>query len=235
MFMDQILTRSIRAVYCADMTERSYNQYCGLATALDVVGERWSMLLVRNLLVGPQRFSDLRDALPGLSTGLLSSRLKGLEQSGVVTKTPLPPPAASTVYQLTRDGRRLAPAVLELARWGMGRLGSADGRHYDASTLMVGLWAQLDGVDVDAALPDGDIAVTVDGRPFDITTEGGATRVVSGAPAVTVASVTTDSATLAHLSDGSETLAEAVTDGRLEVKGQAEPIAALTTALGLAR
>lgn len=214
------------------MTERSYEQYCGLAAALDAVGERWSMLLVRNLLVGPQRFSDLRAGLPGLSTSLLSSRLKGLEQAGVVVKTLLPPPAASTVYELTDDGRRLAPVVLELARWGMDRLGASDGRHYDASSLMVGLWARLDGADT--ALPDGDIALTVDGRPFDVTSEGGTTRVIGGAPPGAQASITTDSDTLAHLSDGSQTLADVITAGSLTVDGAPEHISALTVALGLA-
>ncbi|MGV7904605.1 winged helix-turn-helix transcriptional regulator, partial [Mycobacterium kansasii] len=77
--------------------------------------------LVRNLLVGPQRFSDLSAGLPGLSTALLAGRLKALEAAGVVTKGRLPPPAASSVYELTDEGRRLAPAVLELARWGLDR------------------------------------------------------------------------------------------------------------------
>lgn len=213
------------------MTERSYEQYCGLAAALDAVGERWSMLLVRNLLVGPQRFSDLRDGLPGLSTGLLSSRLKGLEQAGVVVKTLLPPPAASTVYELTDDGRRLAPAVLELARWGLNRLGSSEGRHYDASSLMVGLWARL-GV-AGTSLPDGDIAMTVDGRPFDVTTDGGESRVVGGAPPAARATVTTDSDTLARLSDGSQALADVITAGDLTVDGSPEHVSALAIALGL--
>lgn len=213
------------------MSERSYGQYCGLAAALDAVGDRWSMLLVRNLLVGPQRFSDLAEGMPGLSTGLLSTRLKALEQAGVAVKRQLPPPAASTVYDLTEEGRRLAPAVLELARWGMHRLEESQGQHFDAVSLALGLWARLDGSK--AQLPDGDIALTIDGRPFDIATSDGGSTVSAGTPAAPRATVVTDSRTLAKLSDGTSTLANALGEGRLTVDGAPESVAQLTAALGL--
>jgi DNA-binding HxlR family transcriptional regulator len=101
-----------------DMTSRSYNQYCGLAYALDVVGERWTLLIVRELFAGPRRFKDLLDGLPGVSTNLLSERLKHLEQQGLVHRRILPPPAGSAVYELTALGQALEGALLELGKWG---------------------------------------------------------------------------------------------------------------------
>jgi DNA-binding HxlR family transcriptional regulator len=100
------------------MTKRTYSQYCGLAYALDVVGERWSLLIVRELVPGPRRFKDLVEGLPGISTNLLTERLRLLEQTGVVEHNVLAPPAGSSVYGLTERGRGLQPALLELGRWG---------------------------------------------------------------------------------------------------------------------
>lgn len=104
------------------MKNRSYNQFCALACALDVVGERWTLLIVRELLPGPRRYKDLIDGLPGISTNLLSERLKSLEQDGLLTRRVLPPPAGSTVYALTPEGQALETAVLELGKWGSRRL-----------------------------------------------------------------------------------------------------------------
>jgi DNA-binding HxlR family transcriptional regulator len=103
--------------------ERTYGQYCGLARALDLVGERWALLVVRELLLGPRRFTDLLDGLPGVSTNVLATRLRQLERAGVVGRSTLPPPAASSVYELTAYGRELEPAVAALGRWGAVSLG----------------------------------------------------------------------------------------------------------------
>jgi DNA-binding HxlR family transcriptional regulator len=100
------------------MKSRSYNQYCPLAFALDLVGERWTLLIVRELLTGPRRFKDLIDGLPEISTNLLAERLRRLEQQEVLHRRILPPPAGSTVYELTPLGQALEPAVLALGRWG---------------------------------------------------------------------------------------------------------------------
>ncbi len=106
------------------MSDKSYNQYCAVAHALDHVGERWTLLVVRNLLIAPQRFSDLRTSLPGISTNVLTDRLKGLEKRGVVTTRYLPPPAASTVYELTERGYGLTEPLAALAQWGSATLGA---------------------------------------------------------------------------------------------------------------
>lgn len=100
------------------MNNRSYHQYCGLAYALDIVGERWTLLIVRELFAGPRRFTDLIEGLPGISTNLLSERLKSLDQQGLLCRRTLPPPAGSTVYMLTELARELEPALIELGKWG---------------------------------------------------------------------------------------------------------------------
>ncbi len=100
------------------MKNRTYNQFCALAFALDIIGERWTLLIIRELLTGPRRFKDLLDGLPGVSTNLLTERLKSLEEQGILCRRVLPPPAGSTVYELTPVGRGVETAVIELGRWG---------------------------------------------------------------------------------------------------------------------
>jgi DNA-binding HxlR family transcriptional regulator/putative sterol carrier protein len=109
-----------------EMSKRSYNQYCAVARALDLVGQRWTLLIVRELLTGPKRFKDLLEGLPGIGTNLLTARLKDLEGYGVVHRVTLPPPAASKVYELTELGRSLEPAIAALGRWGLEFLGTPD-------------------------------------------------------------------------------------------------------------
>jgi DNA-binding HxlR family transcriptional regulator len=104
------------------MAKRSYDQYCPLARSLDLLGERWTMLILRDLLAGPRRYTDLRNELEGIPSDLLTSRLRQLEGAGVIERRRLPAPAASTVYELTELGRELEPALLSLARFGLGLL-----------------------------------------------------------------------------------------------------------------
>lgn len=105
------------------MAARSYGQFCGLARALDLVGERWSLLLVRDLLVSPKRFTDLRRGLPKIPSNILSTRLRDLEEAGVVQRRALPRPDTGVVYELTPYGRELEEVVLRLGSWGAARLG----------------------------------------------------------------------------------------------------------------
>lgn len=98
--------------------KRTYGDRCGIARALDVVGDRWALLVVRELLLGPKRFTDLRDGLPNLGPDILAQRLRDLEEGGVVRRGKLPPPAASRVYELTERGLELEPILLGLGRWG---------------------------------------------------------------------------------------------------------------------
>jgi len=105
--------------YSGDMANKSYDQYCGIAAALDVVGDRWTLLILRELSFGRRRFTDLRTALPGIASNLLTDRLRDLEESGLVEQQELPPPAARTVYALTASGERIVPVLRALARFGL--------------------------------------------------------------------------------------------------------------------
>jgi DNA-binding HxlR family transcriptional regulator len=105
------------------MAPRSYGQFCGIARALELVGERWALLIIRDLLVGPRRFTDLHQGLPRIPTNVLSDRLKELEQSGIVRRRVLPRPAASVVYELTEYGNQLEDVVMRLGVWGAQSLG----------------------------------------------------------------------------------------------------------------
>ncbi len=98
--------------------KRTYDEGCATAHALDLIGERWALLVVRELLLGPKRFTDLRDGLTGASPNVLAERLRGLGRVGVLRRRRLPPPAASEVYELTGWGRELEPVVIALGRWG---------------------------------------------------------------------------------------------------------------------
>jgi DNA-binding HxlR family transcriptional regulator len=102
---------------------KRYDQYCPVAHALGLVGERWALLIVRELLEGPRRYTDLAENLPGIGTNILASRLRDLEECGVIAKRTLPPPAASRVYELTPYGLRLKNVMRELAVWGIQTLG----------------------------------------------------------------------------------------------------------------
>lgn len=119
--------------YSETVSSRVYGQYCGLARALEMVGERWAMLIVRDLLVGPRRFSDLHRGLNGIPTNVLTARLKELELAGIVRRRVLPRPATSVVYELTEYGRELEATVIALGRWGAKSLG--DVREGEAVTV----------------------------------------------------------------------------------------------------
>jgi DNA-binding HxlR family transcriptional regulator len=97
---------------------KTYGQRCPLARALDIVGERWTLLIVRELILGPRRYTDLTDGLPGVGTNILAARLADLQSAGLVTKRELPPPTAVTVYELTEAGRALGPSLGALSEWG---------------------------------------------------------------------------------------------------------------------
>lgn len=105
------------------MATRAYGQYCGFARSLELVGERWALLVIRDLLVGPKRFSDLQRGLPKVPSNILTARLKELEEAGIVRRRAQARPPGGVVYELTEDGRELEEAVIALGRWGAKRLG----------------------------------------------------------------------------------------------------------------
>jgi DNA-binding HxlR family transcriptional regulator len=173
---------------------RSYGDRCGIARALDVVGERWSLLVVRELLLGPKRFTDLRAGLPRISSDVLAQRLRELEEAGVLARETLPPPAASKVYALTPRGHDLAPVLQALGRWGAAEP-VADGVPMGPDALMVALPTTFDAARAaDAAL---EIGITLGDAPFTARVRAGRLDVARGAPAAPDATVAADVATLA--------------------------------------
>lgn len=118
--------------------KKSYQQYCTIATALDRIGDRWTLLILRELSFGEQRFSDLRNNLPGIASNLLTDRLRDLEGAGLVEQHELPAPAARTVYRLTRDGTRVRPVLRALARFGMPYLEEPGANHVRPRSAVFG-------------------------------------------------------------------------------------------------
>jgi DNA-binding HxlR family transcriptional regulator len=152
---------------------RTYGDRCGIARALDIVGERWALLVVRELLLGPKRFTDLRAGLPQIGPDVLSQRLRDLEASGVVYRTKLPPPAAAQVYGLTERGRALEPVVLELGRWGSQAPRPEDAPlGADAAMLALKTTFRPDPglrASYEVRLGENRYAVRIDGDRLDIT------------------------------------------------------------------
>jgi DNA-binding HxlR family transcriptional regulator len=174
---------------------RTYNDRCGIARALDVVGDRWALLVVRDLLLGPKRFSDLRAGLARVSPDVLSQRLRELEEAGVVRRDRLPPPAASRVYALTDRGRELEPVLLGLGRWG-SRAPVPDGDPpFSPDSAMLALKTLFDP---DAAR---DVTVTYELRfgdsVFSARVDRGALTIARGAAEAPDATIATEPQTLA--------------------------------------
>ncbi|HEX4465908.1 MAG TPA: helix-turn-helix domain-containing protein [Solirubrobacteraceae bacterium] len=160
---------------------RTYRQYCAVAKALDLIGDRWTLLIVRELLVrGACRYTDLRNGLPGIATNLLADRLRELEQAGIVSREQVPPPVATTLFELTTRGAELAALVRELVRWGSPLMeqGPASGDVFRGQWLTLPLEMSLADREPDAAPVT--IQVFADGEPAFLTTSAGAVRVTPG-------------------------------------------------------
>jgi DNA-binding HxlR family transcriptional regulator len=199
------------------MSERSYNDPCGIARALDVVGERWSLLVTRELLLGPKRFTDLRAGLPGASPNVLAQRLRELETAGVVQRRRLGPPAGTQVYELTDWGRDLEPVLLALGRWGR-RSPARPAGALGVDALLIALESTFEA---SAALPARRAFVLRLGdERFHLRVEAGRLEVERGAglePADAV--METDAATLREVAFGRRSFAQAVRAGDLRVSG----------------
>lgn len=200
------------------MPEHRYQQYCPLAYTLDVAGDRWTLLIVRELLPGPRRFTDLIDGLPGISRKLLTERLRDLEGQGLIARRKLPPPAARWVYALTDDGRDLAGAMAPLIAWGTSRLGEREpGESFRARWAAVAMASLADreaakGVSETYQYIVGDTA-------FHFTVNDGSIRLHDGQAKDPTVVVTTDEQTLADLASGKLTAASATASGTLTVVG----------------
>jgi DNA-binding HxlR family transcriptional regulator len=167
-------------------TRKSYNQNCPIAKGLDILGERWTLLILRELLGGPRRYSDLRAELPGIATNLLAERLKELENVGLVDRAELPPPIARTVYTLTDAGwQRALPVLQSLAWFGLDQLELVDrGPVSPLNGFLAGFVVPFDPLK--AAALNAAYRVEIDGRRFEFSVDQGHLVAARGEPAVTV-------------------------------------------------
>lgn len=218
------------------MARRSYDQYCGLAGALDLVGERWTLLIVRELMTGPKRYTDIAEALRGIGTSLLAQRLKRLESDGVITRTRWAAPAASTVYSLTESGEELGRALMPLVFWG---LRYAVPEEPDEETRVEPAWSLLvftHAIDP-AALAgiDATYEVWVDGKAVILRVSDGRASIVLPDPGMQPdATIRIDAATVAALGSGRLSVSDAETAGRIEFDGDPVAIDALIATLASA-
>jgi DNA-binding HxlR family transcriptional regulator len=193
---------------------RRYDDPCGIARALDAIGERWALLVVRELIFGPRRFVQLRDGLHGISPNVLAQRLRDLEDAGVVRRDVLDPPASVAVYELTGRGRALEPVLLEMGRWGSQEAVTTPGE-LSVSALLVALKTVFDP----AAAADATFALRVDGGWFRVTVADGSIDIIRARTDQPTVSFETDVTTLRSVAFGREPFTEAERDGRLTVTG----------------
>jgi len=206
--------------------KRTYGDSCGIARALDIVGERWALLVVRELLHGPKRFTDLRAGLPRVGPDMLAARLRELEEAGVVRRGALPPPAASKVYELTDWGADLAPALVALGRWGSRAPMPDQPPPLGVDAAIVALETTFD---VEAAgWVDAVYELTLGDQVFTLKVAAGRLEVTRGhvpAGVTPAATIETDTATLSAVLWHGHPIEHAVVDGALRVKGDAEAAA----------
>lgn len=198
-------------------TKRSYGEGCAAAHALDLVGERWALLVVRELLLGPKRFTDLRTGLPHASPNVLAQRLRELECNGVVHRRKLGPPYGTWVYELTDWGRELEPVISSLGRWGSrSPTRSLDG-DVSVDSLVLALRALFDP----SAAPElnATIELRLGDDRFVVAIGDGHLEMMRGEAPDADATIETDASMFANLLTGAETFDDATKSGTLRVSG----------------
>jgi DNA-binding HxlR family transcriptional regulator len=198
-------------------TTRTYDDGCAAAHALDLVGERWALLVVRELLLGPKRFTDLKSGLPHASPNVLAQRLRDLEAAGVVRRRKLPPPAASRVYELTEWGLALEPVIIALGRWGVRSPTKPPDAELGVDSLILSFRTMFD--------PDraGELDARYEFRlgenSFRAEVAAGRLEIERGSLAAPDATVEADAGTLAAVVYGDLELGEALESGDLRIEG----------------
>ena len=196
---------------------RTYGEACGIPRALDIVGERWALMIVRELVLGPKRFTDIRTGLPGVSPDVLAQRLRELEESAVIAHRTLPPPAASKVYELTDWGRELESVLIALGRWGARAPGAPpeECMSFDSHLLsLLTLFEPSVAGDFETVLK-----LELDGRSFRAEVAAGRLDIQPGEANDAVATVVGDPRALIDVAHGRRKLDEAVRGGDLTVAG----------------
>jgi DNA-binding HxlR family transcriptional regulator len=204
------------------VTMRTYCDACAAAHALDLIGERWALLVVRELLLGPKRFTDLRAGLPNASPNVLAQRLRELERAGVVRRRKLPPPAASRVYELTEWGMELEPVIIWLGRWGARSPLRPRDAAIGVDSIILALRTMFDphaaeGIEASYELRLGE-------NSFHAVVGDGQFKVVRGGAGAPDATIETDPATLAALVFEGRQLAEALRSGDVKAEGGKEAV-----------
>jgi DNA-binding HxlR family transcriptional regulator len=218
--------------------QRTYGDSCGIARALDLTGERWALLIVRELLLGPKRFTDLRVGLPGVSTDVLAQRLRELGSGGLVRRRKLPPPAAARVYELTPRGAELEPVLLALGRWG-SRVPlppacaalSPDGLAVALKTMFGGVGRARDG-DLGGDGDERRYQLRLGEHAFAVHARAAGLDIDRGELAPPVTTITTDPATLTGLLWHGETLEAALAQGMVEIDGPRSEVVHFLTLFG---
>jgi DNA-binding HxlR family transcriptional regulator len=203
-------------------TKRTYGDRCGVARALDLVGERWALLVVRELLLGPKRFTDLREGLPHVSPDVLAQRLRELEESGIVRRGMLPPPAGSRIYELTERGHELEPIVIALGRFGSVAPIPPGDAQIGVDAVVIALKSLFapsaaEGVRASYELRLGE-------QVFRVDVADGILEVARGAAAAPDATIATDPGTLATVLWHGRRLDEARRAGALAVDGDGRAV-----------
>lgn len=212
------------------MSSRSYGQYCALAKALDAVGERWTLLIVRELLDGPKRYTDLLEGIPGIATDMLASRLRDLEAKGLVRRRELAPPAASAVYELTRLGEGLRPAVASFAGWGMQLMGARRGDEFRPRWMSLPLRAMFRPERVRGATLTAQFRLGAD--RFHVRIDDGRLETGEGEADAPDVIVETRIETLVALARGDLDPGAAMASRKTKVTGSSEAIGHLLEAFG---
>ena len=205
------------------MARRSYSQYCAVARGLDLIGDRWTLLMVRDLLLGPKRFKDILESLPGIGTNLLSTRLRELEEAGLIERAVLPPPAGSAVYQLTASGEALEPVVVALGRWGGRFLGEPlPSDVFIPSAYFVAMRASF--------RPERAVALNeryefrIDGHVYEVAVADGTCTTREGGSTNPAVVATMDVRTLNGLLLDGLRPADGIGDGRIGVRGDSNAL-----------
>jgi DNA-binding HxlR family transcriptional regulator len=197
--------------------KRAYDDPCGIARALDVVGERWALLVVRELVLGPKRFTDLRTGLLGVSTDVLSQRLRQLEQAGVLRQVTLPPPGTTRAYELTDRGRELEPVLHALGRWGSREPFPAADREMSVDAFAVALSTVFDPAKADGL--NATLTLVVDGDALVVQAHDRTLTIRRGAAEQPDARIEGSVAALREVLWRGRPLPEAEADGSIRVGG----------------
>jgi DNA-binding HxlR family transcriptional regulator len=202
---------------------------CGIAHASDLLGQRWALLVVRELLLGPKRFTDLRTGIPDISPNVLGQRLRELEESGIVARRKLAPPAAAQVYELTEWGRELEPAVLALGRWASVSPSFPRDAEMGPDSLVLALKSAFQSEK--AAGLVGTYQLRLGEVPFNISVEGGELDAERGEPADPDATISSEPNAIAGVVFGRTRLGRAVRAGDIRIEGDRGAANALFRAL----